>query len=309
MNLSCSGQGGREIEGFVEFFMGTDSPNPDNALFSKRKLLPNTTSSEITFATIKEWIEQCNRNHDCCGLDPSQWLPTRVLDVSGSGDSTIRLLQNERAEGKYLALSHCWGVPKPHALTLGNNFEEMKRGVPIASLPKTFQDAVVFTRDMGVQYLWIDCLCIIQDVKDDWRRESAQMAAVYQNSYLTITSSHAASSDGGLFHEVHSQYAAKELKVDSNDGNSYAIYVQRLLEHDIHWDNGGSKALYEQCPLLSRAWAFQERLIPPRVLHFRRNEVMWECNEHTRCQCVYEANPWTHGPKTDLSGCEEAVLC
>jgi hypothetical protein len=42
-----------------------------------------------------------------------------------------------------------------------------------------------------MRYLWIDSLCICQDDSEDWERESANMAAVYSNSYLTIAATNA----------------------------------------------------------------------------------------------------------------------
>ena len=36
---------------------------------------------------------------------------------------------------------------------------------------------------------------------------------------------------------------------------------------------------------LKGAWVFQERLLPPRVLHFSHHELVWECMELADCQC------------------------
>lgn len=63
-------------------------------------------------------------------------------------------------------------------------------------LSETFQDAITLTRQLRVQYIWIDSLCIVQDDRYDWETESATMAAVFQNAYLTIAASLAADSSG-----------------------------------------------------------------------------------------------------------------
>ncbi|KAL2148289.1 hypothetical protein VTH82DRAFT_2437 [Thermothelomyces myriococcoides] len=42
---------------------------------------------------------------------------------------------------------------------------------------------------------------------------------------------------------------------------------------------------FESLPLLSRAWAYQERLLSPRVLHFGPQEVLWECAQLLDCDC------------------------
>ncbi len=38
-------------------------------------------------------------------------------------------------------------------------------------------------------------------------------------------------------------------------------------------------------PLLSRPLVYQERLLPPRVLHFLLDELMWECKSGIECEC------------------------
>lgn len=131
----------------------------------------------------------------------TQWpLPTRLLDV-GDSDHPIRLWESaSSAKGEYACLSHCWGS---HQLlrTLIGNLEAFKHdGIPWDQLPKTFQEAITFTRSLGLQYLWIDSLCIVQDDISDWNKEAANMAAIYQNSFITLAATDAANSREGLFH-------------------------------------------------------------------------------------------------------------
>jgi hypothetical protein len=75
---------------------------------------------------------------------------------------------------QYAALSHCWGISK--SLELKNDNEAlMKQSVPWDSLPQTYRDAVSVCRKLGINYLWIDSLCIRQDDKQDWDREALKM--------------------------------------------------------------------------------------------------------------------------------------
>src|SRR5256885_16010047 len=60
------------------------------------------------------------------------------------------------------------------------------RGIPFSHFPKTFQHAILICRGLGVNYLWIDSLCIIQDSEEDWALQSARMTDVYSNSWLKI---------------------------------------------------------------------------------------------------------------------------
>ena len=46
-------------------------------------------------------------------------------------------------------------------------------------------------------------------------------------------------------------------------------------------------------PLLARAWVAQERLLAPRILHFARDEMMWECNSLSACETFPAGFPGT----------------
>ncbi len=71
-------------------------------------------------------------------------------------------------------------------------------GIPIPSLSKSVQDAVLVCRRLGIRYLWVDALCIVQDDTDERQREAAQMHRIYSNSHLTIAAHAAVSSKDGF---------------------------------------------------------------------------------------------------------------
>jgi len=115
-------------------------------------------------------------------------LPFRVIDVGEGEDYSSHpflRISNSRSVGVYTTLSWCWGSTKPLTTTKGT-LKARTEKMPMNSLPKTFQDAVVITRSLGIQYLWIDALCIIQDCEEDWKIQSSEMARIYKNSFLTI---------------------------------------------------------------------------------------------------------------------------
>ena len=53
----------------------------------------------------------------------------------------------------------------------------------------------MFTQKLGLQYLWIDCLYIIQNSFAEWHREAPQMARVYGNSYINIVATSSIDAD------------------------------------------------------------------------------------------------------------------
>lgn len=155
-----------------------------------------------------------------------------------------------------------------------------RQRIPWTVLPLTFQDAVKFTRRLGYRFLWIDSLCIIQDSEDDWRAEASNMASVYSNSLLTIAAAKGSGPHAGLFANTKQQYNVTdlaELYPAVQDGFG-SVYSRRKIPH-LDPNQG--------CPLLSRAWVLQERMLSPRVLYFGAQELVYECLEMRQCECAF----------------------
>ncbi|KAF2670488.1 HET-domain-containing protein, partial [Microthyrium microscopicum] len=173
----------------------------------------------------------------------------------------------------YASLSHCWGTSS-HPLTTKATLESRKRGFPVAELAQTFQDAIFVTRALGIRYLWIDSLCICQDDRADWERESAKMASVYSNAHITISAQRASDDSAGFLGErkertyVSVPYTPEGVEVMAFEiPISHAAYGHRCLEA-------------EEEPLSQRAWVLQERRLSPRNIHFGTREIAFECVGH-----------------------------
>lgn len=76
--------------------------------------------------------------------------------------------------------------------------------MPMSELPRNFRDAIIVTRVLGLRYLWIDSICIIQDSKDDWEEQIGKMGSIYGTAHLVIAATSSASS--------HSCFLAREVK-------------------------------------------------------------------------------------------------
>ncbi len=156
--------------------------------------------SDFSFERLKGWLRACNKHH---GPSCRTWgllnapLPTRILDLDKAPDY-ICLVEPHGQRGQYMTLSHRWGGKRVITTTMAT-LSARTAGIPMRDLPKTFADAVNVCRRLGVRYLWIDSLCIIQDSREDWEREAERMANIYTNSYLTIAASSSPDSGGGCF--------------------------------------------------------------------------------------------------------------
>jgi heterokaryon incompatibility protein (HET) len=248
-------------------------------------------------------IEECIESHDCCPSPTESPLPTRVLMIQKTPNNpSVHLhVPTELERGRYACLSHCWGDGSLGHIPLrtthqDNVLERFCANIPWEDLPRTFQDAIVVVLDLGLQYLWVDSLCIIQDDDRDWRKEAASMSEVYANAFITISATASPHSQGSLFGTSQAtQRQQSYIQIRPRIGNATVPMCSRIsVRHWWHDYAPGSNIakMYEvghrevdTFPLLNRGWVFQERILSPRVLHFSREEVVLECAYGNTCQC------------------------
>ena len=200
-----------------------------------------------------------------------QW-PSRLLAVGENGDTDVILCETSKLISStlhYTTLSHCWGDFVPIRL-LTTNISEFLKGIPLSSIPRTFREAVETTRALGLSYLWIDSMCILQDSAQDWAAESNRMYEIYRHSYLNLAAVASTNATCGLFRS-----SSPLSTIPCNVMVGRGKYQEPALTNYTPGTNRSKKDL----PLLSRAWVFQEILLPSRVLLFTRDEICWECNE------------------------------
>ncbi|KAI1052364.1 hypothetical protein LB507_007510, partial [Fusarium sp. FIESC RH6] len=211
-----------------------------------------TNDNEDTKALALSWMAKCIQNadgqHDICNRRDEYYLPTRLLDVRQAlQDRVVRLVCLSNEEGtstgtEYASLSHCWGAhgakENPKLLT-ANTESRQTKGLKWDNLPKTFQDAFKVASWLGLDWLWIDSMCIVQDSQSDWKAEASMMDKVYMNAKVNI------SADKGQ---------------DSRSG----CFAQRQ-DADI-------TPLHFEATKLDKEW-----MLARRILHFTDKELVWEC--------------------------------
>lgn len=164
-----------------------------------------TTGSHESLDLAKRWLWSCAKEHKACAASSqSDWLPTRLLLVTQTPGSDIEarlVLRKEVSQPtKYITLSHCWGIVSPDDFKLtAATFNLLRKGVTAPKLRKNYIDAIKICRAMGINYLWIDSLCIIQDSTEDWRNECSHMGNVYKRSLCSIAASSAEGGSIGCF--------------------------------------------------------------------------------------------------------------
>lgn len=250
-----------------------------------RTELGRSTKSDETWSLALKWLHECRTRHTRCSTTPTTipWQPTRLIYVGTSQAPTLHLHISQRATSTepYVSLSHCWGEIQIKRL-LKADIKRMIEYIEIKELPKTFQDAITITRKLGVQYLWIDSLCIIQDSVEDWQSEALTMEDVYRNAQLNIAATGSADGNGGCF-VTRDPLLVQSIYVHASwnwDPGSYRISNSAVWRHGVN-----------RAPLNTRAWVIQERVLAPRILHFGSEQVYWECNEKNACETFPEGVP------------------
>jgi len=175
-----------------------------------------------------------------------------------------------------VTLSYRWGDPSTITQTTTETVTQFEDQLPLESLSKIFRDAIEFTRTIGIKYIWIDSLCIVQDDIQEKAREISAMSAIYEGSVLTLSATLSTSGDSDLLSDHH--YFDLIKVSETKNGEPFALYVTDQTFSDFTKDvpNG---------VLGGRAWCFQERLLSRRLLHFGRDQLHWECFEGIWSEC------------------------
>lgn len=249
------------------------------AEFIKGRPISPRPTSEASINQAKSWINDCLHNHPECPLPTSTPLPKRVLKASPDAKSLSLYTPSKGQNAPYTALSYCWGEAQSFTTTL-STLSLVTAGFQTSELPQTLQDAVALTGKLGLEYLWIDSLCIIQDSPEDKADEIPKMAAYYKNAHATICAGGASSSDGFL-HASHECEKHPDLGLPKNllrmpyicpvDSSSEEVGVGMVyfcedIPHLLSWE-----------PVSRRSWTLQEQLLSPRVLMYG-SRLVWQCH-------------------------------
>ncbi|KAH9885572.1 heterokaryon incompatibility protein-domain-containing protein [Cubamyces lactineus] len=204
------------VNGFAKLFqLYTTSGNPAAKWITRRTLIPHV-GWPYALALAKTAVEECLRDHpECQAVTPypigAAPLPSRLVDCSNP--DCLRIVEpgpGTGVSGPYIALSYVWGEKAPSYRTTNSNLSSYKVKIDGNILPQTIHDAIHVTRALGVNFLWIDGLCIIQDSEGDKHHELERMRDVYRHAFLTIDAGSAASVSTGFLEDrpIHPEGAA-----------------------------------------------------------------------------------------------------
>ncbi|KAI0171471.1 heterokaryon incompatibility protein-domain-containing protein [Pestalotiopsis sp. NC0098] len=276
-----------------------------------KKWLRMNSSPEETVLCPKNihWIKEClendleakdKRKEGAEDLDYPKYLPLRLLDLTPDGNYDCRLITTDMGDlppdTQYLALSYCWGNQQDadkQFKTEATSINDRKRGFMDDSVPLCIRDAFKVTRTLGMRYLWVDALCIIQGDTEDWEKQSAQMANVFRGAYAVICAAASESCNQGFLERGTAANVRFQSRVNPSMNGHYNIRFHSVISAHYHANRGNDYIDISKCRWAIRGWTFQEERMAQRAIifgkwkiHYIRKSLLW--TENSEPQPDYE---------------------
>ncbi|KAI1081864.1 HET-domain-containing protein [Whalleya microplaca] len=246
-------------------------------------------TSTVSTQFCRESLRDCIEKHPGCRLATngtstpisihesiaSEHLPTRLLRIQDGGNFVLLVVLDNLSDSEtasisdhgYASLSYCWGGGQSVYLT-HDTFPQLTQGVSSKLLPRTMQDAVWVVNMLGLEWLWIDALCILQDDDLDKELEIARMALYYSCNTVTISAACAKTCRDGFLasadQEIKFRAGPFQLGVATRWGNGTVQLLQKASRPPAE-------------PIAARCWTYQETLLSRRLLSFCKDQVYWSC--------------------------------
>ncbi|KAK1751208.1 HET-domain-containing protein [Echria macrotheca] len=246
--------------------------------------VPRALPQRADIHRINGWIETCTKEHSCVIQLPLEVNFGVMFPGLGSlrlVDVAQRCLIETNEPQQYVTLSYVWGSADNLGLTKRNREQLLVPGIFDSihnHIPRTIRDAIELVRRLGLRYLWVDSLCLIQDDPRDLSQGVNVMDQIYEHAWLTIAAGHGHNANAGLPGVRHGDRVRRNFAHEVKPGlflglcESFGLLLSRTL--------------YE-----TRAWTFQERLLSRRVLYFFENSLAFSCGLSIRLEACPDRYP------------------
>ncbi|EPE25439.1 hypothetical protein GLAREA_01351 [Glarea lozoyensis ATCC 20868] len=254
---------------------GEEMPLEDKSLLNQlvQDETPQYLGSDVCLSVGTRWLEKCLHEHFECRAKQSlqRILPKRVLDVGESSTDPRLYLSSENEIGNWVALSYVWGGDSDFKLT-ERSMSDFQTGLPSSSFPSTLRDAVLVTRALGLKYLWIDALCILQDSERDWEIQASLMGDIYKNAILTIAATSTSCVSSGFLNKRETGWNCTLPWRHPDFGETAKSPI--VVRHPRNDESRISRSLRAK-----RGWTFQEHLLSTRILLYSSRQMQWQCSQ------------------------------
>ncbi|VUC25353.1 unnamed protein product [Clonostachys rosea] len=254
---------------------------------------------EACILIVRHWLGECWNHHQICQSEPEGWvpeLPSRLIYLGELHSTTveeIKIIDTEHHTNfQYIAVSYRWPMYLHPSQQLNEHTRDaFYRGYPVSRLHPLYADTFKVAAMLGIKYVWIDALCILQGTDQDWRAEASKVASVYGNSVFTL-----AYGDGTEKPDLDLGYPSycESCRLDDAVQAASRPFLEGKL---TEYDRRSPEALYswleanENFPtrpegeIDRRGWAFQERLLSKRILSVTKSGFFWDCCSLNAADC------------------------
>ncbi len=177
----------------------------ENAEPSPANYARAVTKSYVDLKLVQSWLDLCREHHQpgsvfqqMLGGQSELELPARLYDTQ---DWCVVASDDTGPDMRYVTLSYVWGDANKYRLTRENKADFMTVGFFKSihdRLPSTIKDSMELVSRLGMRYIWIDVLCIIQDDIEDKTREMYRMDSIYEGSAFTVVAAGGIDANAGL---------------------------------------------------------------------------------------------------------------
>ncbi|EXL91810.1 heterokaryon incompatibility protein-domain-containing protein [Fusarium oxysporum II5] len=233
-----------------------------------RKPIVADPLSDITAATIRDWKLRCDTSqsqaHTICSRPSPGFFPTRLLKIVEM-DTNNQIPHVRLVDGKSL-----------NGDTEESNKDSYRTEIPWDKIPRTTQDAILTSQKLGIGFIWVDSLCIIQDSKaDDKSIEIGQMTQVYTHAAFTIAARRAPDAHRGFLHERSLPSGTTTVDFCSQDG--------KTRQCTLTFESAAKEE--DQNVLDTRGWTLQEYIMSRRLLIIGSWTTTWSCRKERAGNC------------------------
>lgn len=266
--LLISNEHGAFPEFYVVPVVPPSLPSADNSTIPVGRIMERGAADIGLLAT---WLRSCESEHTDCSKHQKENLAPLTTDIRliDLVDSCIRTIPAGESP-TYASLSYVWGRNQQLSL-LQSNIKQLEAPGGLNAfkpmIPATIWNAFEVAKQLGIRYVWIDALCIIQDDIEDKMSQIQVMDKIYQQALLTICVAAGDGSHSGIPGVNGTPKGPPQTCETYGDLQLTTMRPVAGLIRDSNWD--------------SRAWTFQERLLSTRCAIFTAAGLVWQCSTTT----------------------------
>ncbi|PLB39993.1 HET domain-containing protein [Aspergillus candidus] len=220
----------------------------------------------VQWDKVSRWLEQCR-------LKKRYMCRQEILDPQPPGfrliDTLKKCVLRAPPRCQYAALSYVWGGGSgPDLEATADNIATLEQeGSLLQSLPQTIEDAIIACAKLGVRYLWVDRLCILQDEgsKAEKMAQIHAMGDIYRCALVTLVAMAGEGVDYGL------PGVSKRERP--------APWITQIGEAHILRSPPTSHIFIQRAKWYTRGWTYQESKLSSHELMFTDIGVFYDCSK------------------------------